>query len=242
TEALKNISFTLSGPKIYGLLGRNGAGKTTFMDILAGHQLASVGSVYINGKTPFDNRSVTKDICMIKEGNNFQKEMKIKDILKTCSFIYEKWDQPLAEELAQMYNLPLKKKLKTYSKGMSSAVGIIVGLASKAPITIFDEPYIGLDAAGRKRFYDILIEQYEMEERMIIFSTHLIDEIRLLFEEVLILQDRELMVQENADTLRQKAFSVTGDEKVVREFICNKHVIDTKRIANMMTASVYGDK
>jgi len=242
TEALKNISFTLSGPKIYGLLGRNGAGKTTFMDILAGHQLASVGSVYINGKTPFDNRSVTKDICMIKEGNNFQKEMKIKDILKTCSFIYEKWDQPLAEELAQMYNLPLKKKLKTYSKGMSSAVGIIVGLASKAPITIFDEPYIGLDAAGRKRFYDILIEQYEMEERMIIFSTHLIDEVSLLFEEVLILQDGELMVQENADTLRQKAFSVTGDEKVVREFICNKHVIDTKRIANMMTASVYGDK
>src|SRR5699024_12762709 len=93
---------------------------------------------------------------------------------------------------------------------MSSAVGIIEGLVSKSPIIIFDEPYIGLYAAGRKRFYDILIEQYEMEERMIIFSTHLIDEVSLLFEEVLILQDGELMVQENADTLRQKAFSEIG--------------------------------
>src|SRR5699024_3151830 len=141
---------------------------------------------------------------------------KVKDIFKTCEILYENWDRALAEELASMYNLPLKKKIKTYSKGMSSAVGIIVGLASKAPITIFDEPYIGLDAAGRKRFYDILIEQYEMEERMIIFSTHLIDEVSLLFEEVLILQDGELMVQENADTLRQKAFCVRGYERIVR--------------------------
>src|SRR5690625_2230333 len=73
TDALKNVSFTLNGPKIYGLLGRNGAGKTTFMDILAGLQRPTSGTVKVDGETPFNNRSITKNICMIKEGDNFQR-------------------------------------------------------------------------------------------------------------------------------------------------------------------------
>src|SRR5699024_5465611 len=81
-----------------------------------------------------------------------------------------------------------------------SALGIIVGLASKAPVTIFDEPYIGLDAAGRKRFYDILLEEYEAHPRTFIFSTHLIDEVSLLFEEVLIFQDGKFIMQESTET------------------------------------------
>lgn len=132
--------------------------------------------------------------------------------------------------------------MKTLSKGMSSAVGIIVGLASKAPITIFDEPYIGLDAASRKQFYDILLEEYENEKRMIIFSTHLIDEVSLLFEEVLILQNGELILQEKADLLRERAFSVTGESSEVKKYIANKKVMKTKELANMMTAYVFGDK
>lgn len=73
TDALKNVSFKLSKPKIYGLLGRNGAGKTTFMEILAGHQLATNGEVLIDGKTPFDNREILENICLVKEGDNFHK-------------------------------------------------------------------------------------------------------------------------------------------------------------------------
>lgn len=242
TFALKDVSFTLQGPKIYGLLGRNGAGKTTFMDILAGHQLQTAGSIKVNGEKPFNHRHITKDICMIKEGENFQKEMKVKDIFKTCSLLYEHWDKALVDELVAIYKLPINKRLKTYSKGMSSAVGIIVGLASHAPITIFDEPYIGLDAAGRKKFYNILLEQYEDNERMIIFSTHLIDEVSLLFEEVLILQEGKLIVHEQAETLRNSAFAITGPIEEVKQFICNKQVIDQKQLANMMTATVYGDK
>src|SRR5699024_4673817 len=95
---------------------------------------------------------------------------------------------------------------------------------------------------GRKKFYNILMEQYEENERMIIFSTHLIDEVSLLFEEVLILQEGELIVHEKAEDLRSRAFSITGEAENVKEFICNKHVMETKQIANTMTASIYGDK
>ena len=242
TKALDDVTFTLSGPKIYGLLGRNGAGKTTFMDILAGHQLASSGKILINGEEPFDNKQITENICIIKEGDNFQKDMTVNQIFRSCSLFYPNWDQSLAEELAKQYKLPVKKRIKTYSKGMTSAVGIIVGLASKAPITIFDEPYIGLDAAARKKFYDILLDEYEDEERIVIFSTHLIDEVSLLFEEVLILQEGKLILQEKAETLRERAFSVTGEIEEVQQFICNKRVINKKTLAHMMTASLYGDR
>lgn len=241
TKALDDVSFALSEPKIYGLLGRNGAGKTTFMEILSGHILASEGEILVDGEKPFDNQRLTESICLIKEGDNFKKDLKVKNVLKIYAYFYPTWDQKLADELIREYNLSLNAKVKTLSKGMASALGIIVGLASKAPITIFDEPYIGLDAAARKKFYDILLEEYEAEKRTIIFSTHLIDEVSLMFEEVLILQEGKLVLQEEADTLREHAYAVSGPIQDVEQFTSDKEVFQSKQLAGMMTAYVFGN-
>ncbi|MBP1948118.1 ABC transporter ATP-binding protein [Virgibacillus litoralis] len=240
TNALDNVSFTLNEPKIYGLLGRNGAGKTTFMEILSGQILASEGQILIDGEPPFDNQRLTEAICLIKEGNNFKRDLKVKNVLRIYSYFYPTWDQGLADELIAEYNLNLNAKVKALSKGMVSALGIIVGLASKAPITIFDEPYIGLDAAARKKFYEILLEEYESEKRTIIFSTHLIDEVSLMFEEVLILQDGKLVLKEEAEELRNNTCAVSGTVQDVEEFVKGKEVIQSKNLAGMMTAYVYG--
>ncbi|WP_430788135.1 ABC transporter ATP-binding protein [Virgibacillus flavescens] len=240
--ALDNISFSLTEPKIYGLLGRNGAGKTTFMEILAGHILASSGDIRIDNENPFDNQRLTESICLIKEDNNFKKDLSIKHVLKIYSMFYPTWDQALAEELIDVYSLDKKSKVKTLSKGMGSALGIIVGLSSKAPITIFDEPYIGLDAAARRRFYEILLEEYEKEKRIIIFSTHLIDEVSLLFEEVLIMQDGNLVLREETDLLRTKTCAITGTVDEVEAFCTNKTIINKKKFAGMMTAFAYCEK
>ncbi|WP_188456826.1 ABC transporter ATP-binding protein [Virgibacillus oceani] len=239
--ALDNISFSLDEPKIYGLLGRNGAGKTTFMEILSGHIIGSSGEITIDDENPFDNGRITESICLIKEGNNFKKDLKVKNVLRIYSIFYPNWDNALADELVKEYNLSPNAKVKTLSKGMESALGIIVGLASKAPITIFDEPYIGLDAAARKKFYEILLEEYELEKRTIIFSTHLIDEVSLLFEEVLIIQDGKLVLKEEAEVLRNKTCSVSGTVQEVEDFIKDKDIIGKKQLAGMMTAYVYGD-
>lgn len=239
--ALDNISFTLDEPKIYGLLGRNGAGKTTFMNILSGQILASSGEILIDGENPFDHQKITESICLIKEGQNFKKDLKVKHVLKIFSMFYPTWDQDLADRLMEEYQLNLHSKVKTLSKGMESALGIIVGLASRAPITIFDEPYIGLDAAARKTFYEILLEEYEKEPRTIIFSTHLIDEVSLLFEEVLIISQGKLVLKEEAETLRDSTCAVSGKVDEVEKFIADKEVIQKKQLAGMMTAYIYGN-
>lgn len=241
-RALNDISFTINGKKIIGLLGRNGAGKTTFMKMLAGHILPTEGTILVNGEAPFDNRNVTKKICFIMEGDNFHKDMIIKNIFKSYASFYPNWDDELAYRLLDEYRLDKNARIKTLSKGMVSAVGVIVGLASKAPITIFDEPYIGLDAAARKKFYDTLLEEYEKEERLIIFSTHLIDEVSLLFEEVIIIQEGELVVQENAELLRDNVSVVIGEEEKVKSFINGKKVIKKETLAGMMTAYVFAKR
>src|SRR5699024_11109199 len=152
------------------------------------------------------------------------------------------WNEQLVDELMKLYKLPLKARVKTLSKGMESALGVIVGLASRAKITIFDEPYIGMDAAARQKFYDILLEVFEEEQRTIIFSTHLIDEASLLFQESFIIKDGELILQEDDETIRENAYAVTGNCEEVESYIEDKRVIKTKRLANLMTAYLYEEQ
>ncbi len=87
------------------------------------------------------------------------------------------------------FRLPLNRKIKKLSRGQQSAVGVIVGLASRAPLTFFDEPYLGLDAVARQRFYDLLLKDYAEHPRTVILSTHLIDEVSNLLEHVLVIDD-----------------------------------------------------
>lgn len=237
--ALTDLNFTLEGPKIYGLLGRNGAGKTTFMNILSGQQLSTYGEVLVRGKLAHQNQDISKDICLINEGNNFYKDLRVRDVLTIYRLFYPHWEESLARDMVSRFKLPLQSKIKTLSKGMVSALGIVVGLASRAEITIFDEPYIGMDAANRKLFYDYLVEEMDVHPRMVIFSTHLIDEVSLLFEEVLIIQNGQLILQKTADEMRQEAYAVSGNVEVVKAFIQDKRVLHQKQMAQMMVAYIY---
>lgn len=240
-DALNGLSFTLNGDKIYGLLGRNGAGKTTFMKVLKGHILKSSGEVLINDEQPFDNQNISSSICFIKEGDNFKPNLKIREIFKLYSYFYPTWDQDLADELLVAFHLKADWKVKTLSKGMESALGITVGLSSKAPITLFDEPYIGLDAAARRLFYEVLLAEYQKQKRMIILSTHLIDEVSLMFEEVVILKNGQLELQENTESLREHTYAISGPIATVEAFISDKRILEKKMLAGMTTAYVEGD-
>lgn len=240
-KALDAITMQLEGNKIYGLLGRNGAGKTTLMQILAGQVMPDGGEVLIGGQKPFENQAITESICLINESENFKKGMKIGDIFKFAGYFYPNWSLETAEKLLEEFSLDKKMKVKSLSKGMESALGITVGLASRSPITIFDEPYIGLDAAARSRFYDLLLEEYEVQERTFILSTHLIDEVSRLLEEVLIVSEGKLLMQKNADELRAESFIVNGPRSDVSAFTAGKNVIHRKAFGSMEQAVLYGE-
>lgn len=239
--ALNNFSLTLEENKIYGLLGRNGAGKTTLMQILAGQQLQTEGEILVNGEKPFENHRVLQHISLINESNNFKSNLKVKDVLKIGSLFYPNWCMETANRLLEAFNLNGGMKTKSLSKGMESSLGIIMGLASKTKITILDEPYIGLDASARYRFYDILLEEYQREPRTIILSTHLIDEVSNLFEEVIIINNGELLLKKEKDELIDLSLQISGNKTEVDQYVAEKNVIYEKEIMGLKTVLLFGD-
>lgn len=123
---------------------------------------------------------------------------------------------------------------------MLSAVGIVVGLASRAPLTIFDEPYLGLDAVARSLFYDRLIEDYAENPRTVVLSTHLIDEVSQLLEHVIVIDNGKLIINEDAETLRGQAVTVIGATAKIEDFIDGKQVISRESFGGLLTATIFG--
>ncbi|MGE7997397.1 ABC transporter ATP-binding protein [Lysinibacillus sp. NPDC093190] len=240
-EALKNITFTIEGPKIIGFLGHNGAGKTTFLNLLSGLIATTNGNITVNGENVFNVPLTLRDICFVAESGNFQEEMTIAQTLKANSFFYPKWDENLAMELLEVFALNPKDKVRSLSKGMVSALGIITGFASHAEITIFDEPYIGLDVAGRNTFYDLLIEQQTENPRLFILSTHLIDEASELFEEILILHEGQLLLQKTAEEWHEHIVAVKGSPSEVEQAINGLKSIYKHTFMQELTAIVFTD-
>lgn len=238
--ALQNVSLTIEENKIYGLLGRNGAGKTTIMHLITAQLFPTEGTISVFSESPYENNRVLSRICFIKEGQKYPDKYKVSDALEVASLLHPQWDAALAAELVELFRLPLKRKIKMLSRGMLSSVGIVIGLASRAPLTIFDEPYLGLDAVARSLFYDKLLEDYGEHPRTIILSTHLIDEVSQLLEHVIVIDNGQILLDEEADGLRGRACSVAGQLGAVDAFTKGKTVLGRETLGGLATATILG--
>lgn len=238
--AVDHVSFKLEANKIYGLLGRNGAGKTTIMHMLTAQQFATSGVLKVFGEEPYENSRVLNQICFIKESQKYPESFRVADVIEVAKSLYPEWDDAYAKALLEDFRLPLKRKIKKLSRGMLSSVGIIVGLASRAPLTIFDEPYLGLDAVARSLFYDRLLEDYAEYPRTVILSTHLIDEVSRLLEHVLVIDNGKLILNEDADALRGRACTVSGLATAVDAFSRGREVLERQAIGAAASATILG--
>ncbi|HEX5167349.1 MAG TPA: ATP-binding cassette domain-containing protein, partial [Thermomicrobiales bacterium] len=176
--ALDNLSFALDGGKIYGLLGRNGSGKSSLLSVLAAFRKADAGEVLVGGEPVFENPAITEQICLIRESVDvFERSATIESVLGFTSAIRPGWDAEYAGRLLDAFELDPRQKVKDLSRGKQSALGAILGLASQAPLTMFDETYLGMDAPSRYCFYEELLADYIAHPRTMIVSTHLIEEV-----------------------------------------------------------------
>ncbi|MDF2653098.1 MAG: multidrug transporter ATPase [Paenibacillus sp.] len=239
-KAVNHVSFSMNEEKIYGLLGRNGAGKTTIMQMITAQLFSTSGELKVFGENPYENNRVLSQICFIKESQKYPDVYRIIDVLNISASFFPNWDHEFALSLAEEFRLPLKRRMKKLSRGMLSSVGIIVGLASRAPLTIFDEPYLGLDAVARSLFYDRLIEDYSLHPRTVILSTHLIDEVSRILEHVIVIDNGTLIVDEDAEALRGRAITLAGPKAAVESFTAGKEVIHREPFGNLVTATVIG--
>ncbi|MED0905809.1 ATP-binding cassette domain-containing protein [Bacillus nitratireducens] len=237
--AVNEVTISLEEHKIYGLLGRNGAGKTTLLNILAGQIISSSGSVSIFGENVFENSKAMRSICFVRVKEEGHLSNKIKEIFELCNMFYKNWDQKYAEELAGKFQLNMKEKYHKLSHGMQTVVGIIQGLASRAPITIFDEPTTGLDAAHRELFYSLLLEDYGEYPRTIILSTHLVEEVTHVIEDVIIIKEGRLIVQSSVEDLLQQGHIISGHKDKVTKFLMGKNVVKRELYGNKDISTIW---
>jgi ABC-2 type transport system ATP-binding protein len=229
--ALDQVTLDLEPGSITGLLGRNGAGKTTLLRILAGQEFASAGTVTVLGASPVENETVLHQMVFVREDQSYP-DLKVRRAIPVASWFYPNWSHELADELLEEFDLPLNRKVRRLSRGMRSALGIVIGLAARAEVTLFDEPYAGLDPVSRQVFYDRLLADYAEHPRTVLLSTHLIDEAAGLFEKVVVIDRGRIVLNTAADDLRGAATSVSGPAIAVAEFTAGRPVWNRRRIAS----------
>ena len=244
-EVLHNLDLTIEPGKIYGLIGRNGAGKTTLLGILTAQNTRDSGVVIYDGQPVWENQAALDDICFSRElqatlfsGPN---NLKVKHYLSAAAIYYSRWDQAYADRLLEEFRLEKKKKISQLSKGQMSMVTILIALASRAPVTILDEPAAGLDVVMRERFYALLLEDFSQTGRTFIVSTHIIEEAASVFERVIILDEGRIIENAPTDELIDQFRYVSGrDDEVDR--VCNGlEVLSVHQMGRHKTVAVRGD-
>lgn len=240
TLALDNITLSFDQHKIHGLLGRNGAGKTTLMSVMTAQDWPTSGQVKVFGQTPHENEQVLPDICFVREEQRYPEDALAKHAFKAAREAFENWDETFAQQLIQEFQVPPKTPIKKMSRGQKSSVGVIIGLASRAPLTVFDEPYMGLDAVARQLFYDRLLQDFAQHPRTIVVSSHLIDEIAHLLEHVVVIDQGNILIDESSEELSQRAVTLVGRADAVNQVVGTRQVLEREELGRIARVTVLG--
>lgn len=239
-KILSKLSFSIAENKVIGLIGRNGAGKTSLLSLLASYRLPTTGEVLIDGEEAFENDEKMEQVIFIYPGDFSEETDTVADFMHLFSRYFPNYDAEYASDLINRFKLPLDKPVNELSKGMQSAVNVIIGLASQAPITIFDEAYLSMDAPAREIFYEELQESQLKQPRLFIISTHIISEAEYLFDDVMILNHGELLFYEDYESLVSKGMTITGSADEVDQLVAPYKQLHEKQLGNVKAVTVFG--
>ncbi|MFD1363599.1 ATP-binding cassette domain-containing protein [Lentibacillus salinarum] len=240
-KALDQLSVTIEENKITGLVGRNGAGKTTLLKILAGFWRESSGEVNVFSRRPFDSLFVSANTIFVDDQMNFPTALTLKEILEQADQFYENWDMELAERLFDYFSFRPGQNYSSLSKGKESTFNMIIGLCSRCALTMLDEPTTGMDAAVRRDFYRALLKDYLAHPRSIIISSHHLDEIEELLEDLLLIEDGQNYLHMPVEELKEYAVGLSGSPEEMTKWTRGKEVIYSKRTDAGMYAVVKND-
>lgn len=237
--ALDNVSVAVPENSILGLLGRNGAGKTTLMSIIAGQDRASQGQVEVLGHAPFEHAPTLRQIIYVRDNQRYPDDYKLHHVLRIAPSFAPNWSVDIAQELVDGFRIPSKTPIKKMSRGQLSSVAIVLGLASRAPVTLLDEPYLGLDVTGRKLFHTLLLRDYEEHPRTVVLSTHLIEESAALLDRVVILDKGTVVVDDETESARDSVVALSGNSDAIHRALGGRRVLQTQSMGAL--ASVIAD-
>ncbi|MEN8078173.1 ABC transporter ATP-binding protein [Clostridioides difficile] len=200
-EIIKDLSLDLDKGKVLGILGPNGKGKTTFLNIIAGFLKKTSGEVLIDGKLV--GNETKKTVAFLQEKNVLCNLNSINDAISFYKSFFDDFDEKKMIELMKFMNLDKNLKIKSLSKGMLEKLNLSLTLSRKAKLYILDEPISGVDIISRGKIIEAIIQHISEESSMII-TTHYVGELEGLFDEVAFLDQGKIIEVNDTEELREK--------------------------------------
>lgn len=234
---LKNITLSIEDPGIYCLLGRNGAGKTTLLKSIAGYQNITSGSIQVDGKA-ITTSTLDTGVSYIE---NFAKHfnLPVQKLLRIASEVNPNYDYDFAAEMVDRFELEGKKKFRHLSLGMKTMVSTIICLASSKDVILLDEPVLGFDALMRVEFYDMLTESFRKHPRIILVSTHIIEEIAKTIQKLILIDRGSVRFFDTLQAVETKAFCISGLQKDVEAATKDRNVIGQDAVGGLVTRYIF---
>lgn len=238
---LKDVSLEIEKGKIYGLLGRNGAGKSTLLRIISGRMKADLGQVLyeIDGQS---KELMSGDLYFSEPKNLVPENMNVQDFLKYTQYFYPRMDKEETLDLLAKFHIGPKEKVRNLSTGNYSILRAMVALHSGASFIFLDEPTLGHDAINRALFYDEVLRVYGEEKPTILLSTHLIDEVSHLLEEVIFIRDGHILLNNSVEHLLNSYAYLTGPKESLASIENQYKVLQKKEQLGFLSLLVQREK
>lgn len=199
--ALSNINFTLEKGRILGLMGPNGSGKTTLLKIIAGLQQPTSGKVFVNDN-PIGIKTKA-DVSFLPDKNVLYKQMSAMDAINFYNNYFDDFDFNKAIDMLDFMRLNQDEKVKSMSKGMIEKLNLILAFSRDATLYVLDEPLGGVDPVAREKIISTIIRTYN-ENSSIIISTHLVNDVESIFDDICFIDHGNIILAGSAEDLRQK--------------------------------------
>jgi ABC-2 type transport system ATP-binding protein len=203
--ALTDISLQIPCGSVFGLVGENGAGKTTLLKHLLGLLRAESGSVRVFGHDPtLRPVEVLSRIGYLSESRDLPSWMRISELLNYLEPFYPSWDSRYAEDLRKQFELDSTARVKNLSRGQLAKTGLLAALAHRPELLVLDEPSSGLDPVVRRDILEAIIRTVSQEGRTVIFSSHLLDEVERVSDQIAFLHGGKLVLLGSLDDIKQR--------------------------------------
>ncbi len=234
-QALENVNLSIQKGSIYGLIGSNGAGKTTLIKLLAGIYRQDQGDILVDGTPVYENISLKQKIFYIPDQPfvfSHYTTTQMAYFYKSC---YPSWSEERFEKLAQLFEVHLKKKIQTFSKGWQRQIAFILALSANPEILILDEPLDGLDPVVREKVKNLLIHDVAQREMTILISSHNLREIEDICDHIGIIHKGTLILEKELDELKSDIHKV---QVAYRDSVPNKLIKTLKPLHSEKRGSV----
>lgn len=223
--ALTEFTASLNDNRLIGLIGRNGSGKTTLMKLCAGLLEPTDGSIRVFGENPVDRLNILSEVMYSYPEVPHRRDGSLYESIQNFAMFYPRFDENFALKLLDLFSLNSSMKYKSLSQGMASTFNFICAIASRAKLTLLDEPVLGMDVIVRKRVYEIILRDYMEYPRTIIISSHILSEIEDILSEILLIDSGRIVFYKDMEEVRSMAYRIDGAKEKVEAFSSRRTVI-----------------